>query len=63
MYLRGIKEEVETTIFNYADKFSLTNYTRVFANEFRFSSVKSLVVAEDEDYVKNFTSIYLKSLT
>lgn len=60
MYLRGIKEEVETTIFNYADKFSLTNYTRVFANEFRFSSVKSLVVAEDEDYVKNFTSIYLK---
>ena len=60
LYLRGIKEEVETTLFNYADDFSVENYTRVFANEFRFSSVRSLAVAEDEDYVKNFTSIYLK---
>ena len=60
LYLRGIKEEVETTLFNYADYFSVENYTRVFANEFRFSSVRSLAVAEDEDYVKNFTSIYLK---
>ena len=55
LYLRGIKEEVETTLFNYADDFSVENYTRVFANEFRFSSVRSLAVAEDEDYVKNFT--------
>lgn len=60
LYLRGIKEEVETTLFNYADDFSVEIYTRVFANEFRFSSVRSLAVAEDEDYVKNFTSIYLK---
>ena len=60
LYLRGIKEEVETTLFNYADDFSVENYTRVFANEFRFSSVRSLAIAEDEDYVKNFTSIYLK---
>ena len=60
LYLRGIKEEVETTLFNYADDFSVENYTRVFDNEFRFSSVRSLAVAEDEDYVKNFTSIYLK---
>lgn len=60
LYLRGIKDEVETSIFNYDAKFDLASYTRVYANEFRFSNIKMLNVSEDEDYVNDLTKIYLK---
>lgn len=60
LYLRGIKEEIETSIFNYNEEFDMNSYTRVYANEFRFSSVKTLNVNENEDYVTDLTKVYLK---
>lgn len=60
LYLRGIKEEVETSVFNYNQEFDLNEYIRVYANEFRFSSVKMLSVSEDEDYVSELSKVYLK---
>lgn len=60
LYLRGIKEEVETSVFNFNKKFDLGAYIKVYANEFRFSSVKALTVAENENYVEDFSKIYLK---
>lgn len=60
LYLRGIKEEVETTIFNFNHEFNLDSYVRVYANEFRFSSIKSLAVNENENYVEYLSKIYLK---
>lgn len=60
LYLRGIREEIETNLFNYNDEFDLNSYTRVYANEFRFSTVKILNVEEDEDYVSELTKVYLK---
>ena len=60
LYLRGIKEEVETSVFNYNDNFNLSSYIRVYANEFRFSSIRSLSVDENENYVEDLLKIYLK---
>lgn len=60
LYLKGIKEEVETNIFNYDKDFVLDSYIRVYANEFRFSKVKKLNVEEDEDYVSELINVYLK---
>jgi hypothetical protein len=60
LYLRGIKEEIETSVFNYSKKFDLGEYIRVYANEFRFSSVRTLNVDENEDYVGDLSKVYLK---
>ena len=59
-YLVGIKEDVETSIFNYKDSFDLQSYVKVFANEFKFSTIKKLNVDENEDYVDALTKVYLK---
>ena len=59
-YLVGIKEDVETSILNYKDSFDLHSYVKVFANEFRFSTIKKLNVDENEDYVDALTKVYLK---
>lgn len=59
-YLIGIKEDIETSIFNYNEPFNLQSYIKVFANEFKFSSIKKLSVNDNEDYVDSLTRIYLK---
>lgn len=59
-YLMGIKEDVENSILNYKDSFELQSYIKVFANEFRFSTIKKLNVGENEDYIENLVKIYLK---
>lgn len=59
-YLMGIKEDVENSILNYKDSFELQSYIKVFANEFRFSTIKKLNVGEKEDYIENLVKIYLK---
>lgn len=59
-YLQGIKNEVETSIFNYDASFDLAEYVKVYANEFKFSSIRSLKVYETENYVEDLTKIYLK---
>ena len=60
LYLRGIKEEVEPSLFNFNQEFNLASYVRVYANEFRFSPVRTLNVNEDENYVEDLSKIYLK---
>ncbi|WP_455526027.1 DUF3037 domain-containing protein [Peptostreptococcus stomatis] len=60
LYLRGIKDEVETSVFNFDKEFDLTSYVRVYANEFRFSPVRTLSVNENENYVENLSKLYLK---
>lgn len=59
-YLVGIKEDVEASILNYKDSFDLESYTKVYANEFRFSTIKKLDVGEKEDYINNLIKVYLK---
>ena len=60
LYLRGIKEETENSVFNYNQKFDLASYIKVYANEFRFSSIRTLLVSESENYVDDLTKVYLK---
>lgn len=60
LYLRGIKEEVEASLFNFGKVFNLQAYVRVYANEFRFSSIRTLPVEEGEDYVDELSKVYLK---
>ncbi|MCM1174114.1 MAG: hypothetical protein NC341_03580 [Blautia sp.] len=59
-YLAGIKEDIENSVLNYHKSFELQSYIKVFANEFRFSTIKRLQVDEREDYIENLTKIYLK---
>lgn len=60
LYLKGIKEETENSVFNYDKKFNLASYIKVYANEFRFSSIRTLAVSEDENYVEELSKVYLK---
>ena len=60
LYLAGIKQQVEENIFNYNNPFSISEFTRIYVNEFRFSDVTSIEVSEDENYVDNLTKMYLK---
>lgn len=60
LYLKGIKEEIENSIFNYNQKFDLASYIKVYANEFRFSSIRTLSVSESENYVEDLSKVYLK---
>lgn len=60
LYLKGIKDETESSVFNYNIKFDLSSYIKFYANEFRFSSVRALSVNENENYVEDLTKIYLK---
>lgn len=59
-YLMGIKEEIELSIVNYNNLFDLQSFTKVFANEFKFSTIKKINVDENEDYVDAITKVYLK---
>lgn len=59
-YLSGIKQQVEVNVFNYNQEFSISNFARIYVNEFRFSDVTKVEVSENEDYVENLTKMYLK---
>ena len=41
-YLRGIKDDVENSILTLNPSFDLHEYTKTFANEFKFSMIKKL---------------------
>ncbi len=60
LYLAGIKRQVEISLLNYQDNFSIANFTKIYVNEFRFSEVTTMVVEENDDYVENLTKMYLK---
>lgn len=59
-YLNGIKQEIDSSIFNYNSEFELRDYIRFYANEFKFSKVKLLNVEENDQYIDDLTKIYLK---
>lgn len=60
LYLAGIKQQVEKNIFNYNDKFSISDFTKIYVNEFRFSDATMMEIEDDEDYVDKLTKMYLK---
>lgn len=60
LYLAGIKQQVEESIFNYKSEFSIADYIKIFVNEFRFSNVTTMEVEDHEDYVESLTKMYLK---
>ncbi len=59
LYLEGIKQQVENNIFNY-NKFNLSEFIRIYVNEFRFTNIMQIKVEEEEDYIGNLTKLYLK---
>lgn len=58
LYLSGIKDEVEHSIFK--NSFSIREYIKTYVNELRFSQPKKLDFKEDEDYVDILTKMFLK---
>lgn len=60
LYLRGMKDEIESSNNTFNNQFDIRAYVRMYANEFRFSKVKSLMVEDEEDYVTVVSKIYLK---
>lgn len=60
LYLAGIKQQVENNIFNYDKNFSISEFTRIYVNEFKFSDATIMEVEENEDYVEKLTKMYLK---
>lgn len=61
LYLAGIKQQVEENIFNYNSSFSISDFKKIYVNEFRFSEITTMEIEETEDYVENLTKLYLKS--
>jgi len=60
-YLQGMKQQIEVNLCKYNISFSISDFAKIYVNEFRFSDVRKINVEEDEDYVENFTKMYLKS--
>lgn len=60
MYLAGIKRQIENNNLNYEKKFSISDFTKIYVNEFRFSAATIMEVDENEDYVEKLTKMYLK---
>lgn len=58
-YLKSIKDEVESNLFNYDDDFNMQDYVNFFTNEIRFSNIKT-VETEDERFIENTCKIFLK---
>lgn len=59
-YLQGMKQQIEVNLFNYNTPFSISDFAKIYVNEFRFSDVRMIEVDDDEDYVENLTKMYLK---
>lgn len=51
---------MEENFFNYNFKFFISDFTKIYVNEFRFSNVTVMEVEENENYVENLTKMYLK---
>ncbi len=60
LYLAGIKEQVEENIFNCNSHFSISDFKKIYVNEFRFSEITTMEIEDDEDYVEILTKLYLK---
>ena len=60
LYLNGIKQQVETNILNHNKTFKISDFTKIYVNEFRFSDVRTIEVEENDNYVESLTKMYLK---
>ncbi len=60
LYLAGIKEQVEENIFNYNSHFSISDFQKIYVNEFRFSEITTIEIEDNENYVEDLTKLYLK---
>lgn len=59
-YLEGIRQQVENNIFNYKKSFSVSEFSKFYCNEFKFTAPVIIDVNEDEDYVDKFFRLYMK---
>lgn len=57
-YLSSIKEEVETSIFNYDTPIDIQKYIDTYVNEFRFSEI-TITEADEEDYVSTYAKLFM----
>lgn len=60
LYLAGIKEQVEENLLNCNSQFSISDFKRIYVNEFKFSEITTMEIEDGEDYVENLTKLYLK---
>ena len=59
-YLSGIKQQVENINANNHKTFSISGFTKIYVNEFRFSDIIKMEVSEKENYIDNICNMYLK---
>ena len=56
---KKIKEEIENNLFD-DEEFCLSDYTKIFVNEMRFSKPRQMDFDEKEDYIDILSKIYMK---
>ena len=59
VYLQSIRDEVETSLFNYKTDFNLQSYINTYVNEFRFSKIFQ-ASTEDSNFIENTTKLFLR---
>lgn len=59
VYLQSIRDEVETSLFNYQMDFDLQSYTNTYVNEFRFSKIIQSST-QDLNFIENTTKLFLR---
>lgn len=59
VYLQSIRDEVETSLFNYQTDFNLQSYINTYVNEFRFSKIFQ-TSTEDSNFIENTTKLFLR---
>lgn len=57
-YLSSIKDEVETSIFNYNTPLDIQKYVNTYVNEFRFSEI-TITEVEDDEYVLTYAKLFM----
>ncbi|MDO4764522.1 MAG: DUF3037 domain-containing protein [Eubacteriales bacterium] len=59
-YLKGMKSEVETSLFNYNKSFCLKEYTRYYVNDVRFGKVQEVTAFDEKEFIETTHKIYLR---
>ena len=60
-YLSGMKQQIEENTQDNHHTFSISDFAKIYVNEFRFSDITKMEVKEDKNYVNNICKKYLKS--
>jgi hypothetical protein len=59
-YLRGISDEVSTSISNYHKVFVIEEYIKFFVNEYKFSKIQLIDVDEPYEFIDQTKKVYLR---